>query len=774
MLPQNIFPLKVSKKEKIFSLLILSFIILFLITVQQSFAGPPKFNPIGENRFMNSNIFIVEGNEVQFTVSAEDPDGDALTLSASDVPDWANFDPATGVFSGIAPSWSDDDQIRDTQKNVYDITFEVTDGTYTVEKIVSIYVLDAAWTEKTVAELVAGRPIKAGGEIGTPVEINNVQEETIQSSYGSGKTLRKITFAFTSQVPDIDGWENDWASEINYVFLPENPSVQNVGAIIEGSYSQNFGDTELAERACAELDIPVLIMDRSWEFSRGGELMEKYDSLAVVKRDPEYLFYTFTTAHYLRSIDALITIINQKTDWEVSYSNFKVVFTGHSKFGHTCHNVAAAAPDRVAGFMANGSSIIDTGASRMLGNIQGAMGTKPEAFVNYRAVLERYFFESLKIESQMDPDVKALVIQGTDDDKNRSTGYTPKYILLTADDQMFVSHAIGCLANAPHTTQTPLHATYWTMWLAHCFLDRPISHVDSVYHYFDGSKLMVAAKISGDADVRQVIVWATDQNDLDISSWNGFSDYSMSKSGDFYTAEIPSNSKSYFIEVRDEAAGVRGMIASPPMPVDRDYPLIPRSPGKIKDFQADVTSSNITLSWTNPADDDFAGTVIRYSTTGFPTSPTDGNQLYDGDGTTTIHSVNSEGTLYYSAFTYDDNGNYSDGVNLVVQETTETEEESKTNLPDHFELSQNYPNPFNPETVIKYQLPIDSKVTIKIYDLLGNEIRTLVDGKQPAGSHSVVWDGKNNFGASVTSGIYFYQINANNEFKQTKRMLLLK
>ena len=774
MLHQNNFSMQIFKCRKISPLFIFLLIALLSIGLQKSFAGPPQFNPIGEERYLNSNIFVVEGNEVEFTVSAEDPDGDELTISAFGVPGWASFNETTGIFSGIAPYWSDDDLERDSQQNVYDVTFEVSDGTYTVRKIVSIYVLDTSWADKTVAELIANRPIKSGGEIGTSVDISNIQEETIQSTYGGGKTLRKITFAFTSQVPDIDGWEDDWVSTINYVFLPEAPAAQNVGAIIEGSYAQDFGDTELAERACAELDLPVLIIDRSWDFFHGGDLMEKYDSLAVVKRNPEYLFYTFATAHYLRSIDALITVINQKTDWQVSFSDFKVVFTGHSKFGHTCHNAAAADPDRVAGFLANGSTIIDTGASRMLGNIQGALGTKPEAFVNYRAVMERYFFESLKIESQMAPDVQALVVQGTDDDKNRSSGYTPKYIMLTADEQMVVPHAIGCLANAPHTTQTQLHPVYWTMWIAHCFLDRPISHVDSVYHYYDGDRLMVAAKISGDTDIRQVVAWASDQNDMDISSWNGFSDYSMTKSGDLYIAEIPSDSKTYFIEVRDVAAGVRGLIASPPMPVDCDYPLLPLAPGKVENFQAEVTSSSVNLSWENPETTDFVGILIRYSTNDFPANPTDGELVYDGQNTSTTHAISLENNLYYSAFAYDSQGNYSDPVKLLVEGTTDTEDEPKANIPDHFELSQNHPNPFNPATVIKYQLPIKSHVTIKIYDLLGNEIRSLVDGKQPAGFHSVVWDGKNDFGSSVASGIYFYQINANNEFKQTKRMLLLK
>ncbi|NOZ60130.1 MAG: T9SS type A sorting domain-containing protein [Calditrichaeota bacterium] len=773
MNPQKTFSTDLFKTNKIF-LFTITTMLLFFIAIQQTFAGPPQFNPVGEERYMNSNIFVVEGNEVSFTISAEDPDGDALVYSALDVPSWATFNASTGVFSGSAPYWADDYSTRENQHNVYDVAFEVTDGTYTVKKIVSIYVIDAAWPEKTVAELVAERPIKAGGEIGTPVEITAVQEQTIQSSYGGGKTLRKITFAFTSQVPDVDGWESDWESTINYVFLPQTLAVENVGAVIEGSYAQNFGDSELAERACAELDLPVLIIDRSWPWDQGHNLMEKYDSLAVVKRDPEYLFYTFTTGHYLRSIDALITVINQKTDWQVSYDNFKVVFTGHSKFGHSCYNVAAAAPDRVAGFMANGCTIIDTGASRLLGEIQGAIGTKPEAFVNYRAVLERYYFESLKIMDQMDQNVKALIIQGTDDDKNRDTGYTPKYIMLTADKQATISHAIGCLANAPHTTQTPLHATYWTTWLAHCLLDRPLTHIDSVYHYFDGSKLIVTAKISGETTVHKVVLWATDQSDLDVSSWNGFTNYSMSLNGDVYTAEIPANSTAYFVEVRDEAGDVPGLIASPPLPVDKDYPTMPQPPGEIANLRAETGSSNIVLNWTNPNDTDFCGIVIRCGTTNYPESPVSGELIYDGNGTTATHNVSTETNLYYTAFTYDSNGNYSNGVNLLIQGTTGVQNDDAAKLPAHFELNQNYPNPFNPETTIRFQLPVSSNVTLKIYDLLGNEICTLIDGDKVAGVHSAIWDGKNNSGQKVASGIYFYQIKAGNQFSQTRRMLFLK
>ena len=85
-----------------------------------------------------------------------------------------------------------------------------------------------------------------------------------------------------------------------------------------------------------------------------------------------------------------------------------------------------------------------------------------------------------------------------------------------------------------------------------------------------------------------------------------------------------------------------------------------------------------------------------------------------------------------------------------------------------FKLFQNYPNPFNPLTTIKYQIPKESNVTIKVYDVLGKEITTLLNAEQKAGHHKVEWDGKN-----YASGIYFYRIRAG-EFVLTKKMLLIK
>ncbi|MCF7902161.1 MAG: T9SS type A sorting domain-containing protein, partial [Candidatus Marinimicrobia bacterium] len=99
--------------------------------------------------------------------------------------------------------------------------------------------------------------------------------------------------------------------------------------------------------------------------------------------------------------------------------------------------------------------------------------------------------------------------------------------------------------------------------------------------------------------------------------------------------------------------------------------------------------------------------------------------------------------------------------------------EPEAAIPTKFALHTNYPNPFNPTTTIRYDLPERSTVSLVIYNQLGQPIRTLVNSEQLAGFQSVMWDGRNNVGQQVGTGIYFYQINAG-KFNQTRKMILLK
>ena len=94
-------------------------------------------------------------------------------------------------------------------------------------------------------------------------------------------------------------------------------------------------------------------------------------------------------------------------------------------------------------------------------------------------------------------------------------------------------------------------------------------------------------------------------------------------------------------------------------------------------------------------------------------------------------------------------------------------------VPDSYALLQNHPNPFNPETQVRFQLPEASHVTVRIFNTLGQEIRTLTNKQYEAGSHSVRWDSKDNQGNAVSSGIYLYKVQAGT-FTQVKKMTLLK
>jgi hypothetical protein len=108
---------------------------------------------------------------------------------------------------------------------------------------------------------------------------------------------------------------------------------------------------------------------------------------------------------------------------------------------------------------------------------------------------------------------------------------------------------------------------------------------------------------------------------------------------------------------------------------------------------------------------------------------------------------------------------------------TWVEEEDNTQLPRDFSLAQNYPNPFNPQTTLQYNLTKRSWVTLKVYNLLGQEIRMLVNEFQSSGTHTILWDGKGNSGEALASGIYFYSLTTERNdirFSETKKMVLLK
>lgn len=153
---------------------------------------------------------------------------------------------------------------------------------------------------------------------------------------------------------------------------------------------------------------------------------------------------------------------------------------------------------------------------------------------------------------------------------------------------------------------------------------------------------------------------------------------------------------------------------------------------------------------------------------------------YDGGTFKTVHApflaqaLNdttgyTDSTMVYSEafFNFIKNSMIWFGIEVGIKEV------NNDLIPEEFSLSQNYPNPFNPVTNITYNISKAVDVNITVYSITGEKVATLVNGKRPAGSYTITWDGLNNANSKIASGIYFYTINAG-DFTATKKMVLLK
>jgi hypothetical protein len=125
-----------------------------------------------------------------------------------------------------------------------------------------------------------------------------------------------------------------------------------------------------------------------------------------------------------------------------------------------------------------------------------------------------------------------------------------------------------------------------------------------------------------------------------------------------------------------------------------------------------------------------------------------------------VRSQNSDGT--YSG--------YSPTASFIPTGTTSVDD---ILVPVNFEVAQNYPNPFNPSTTINFAIPVKELVAIRIYDVLGREVRTLLNEEKEAGYYSVQWNGDNQFGQKVSSGTYIVRVNSGSNVK-TMKMTLMK
>ncbi|MCW8813522.1 MAG: C25 family cysteine peptidase [Chlorobium sp.] len=179
--------------------------------------------------------------------------------------------------------------------------------------------------------------------------------------------------------------------------------------------------------------------------------------------------------------------------------------------------------------------------------------------------------------------------------------------------------------------------------------------------------------------------------------------------------------------------------------------------------------------------------IILYDPAYYITQTGDGEIIFqykevEEAGSCTVGIENSTediGLLYLFNELYDPTANVL--INgIAIRFTTDSAtvvsvkgENEITSLPTDYVLKQNYPNPFNPQTRIRFAVPEDAYVKLNIYDINGMLVRTLEEGNKSVGRYEVIWDGKNNFGSKVGSGVYFYRLQANS-FIQVKKMILLK
>lgn len=141
---------------------------------------------------------------------------------------------------------------------------------------------------------------------------------------------------------------------------------------------------------------------------------------------------------------------------------------------------------------------------------------------------------------------------------------------------------------------------------------------------------------------------------------------------------------------------------------------------------------------------------------------------------TDMQVVNGD-TYYYKLTAVDLSGNESDPSNEVFATAgvlAAVNDDGKNTI-KNFDLKQNYPNPFNPTTTIEYSLPQQSSISITIYNISGQEVRKLLSEFKEPGTYKVEWDGKDNNGRAVSSGVYFYQMMAGG-YKGVKRSVFRK
>ncbi|MEJ2616351.1 MAG: YCF48-related protein [Ignavibacteriaceae bacterium] len=252
--------------------------------------------------------------------------------------------------------------------------------------------------------------------------------------------------------------------------------------------------------------------------------------------------------------------------------------------------------------------------------------------------------------------------------------------------------------------------------------------------------------------------WAAGDEGIMFSTHNGGSDWELQGSGtfaDLYSVNIESHRNGFSV-------GNDGTILK--YIKDANSAVLPV---ELASFRVISSGNNVELNWLTATEVNNKGFEIErktdnlWKTIGFVSgkgTTTNTSKYYFTDD---LKNESYNGSIAYRLKQVDFNGTYkySNEVAVIVNSN-----------PEKYSLMQNFPNPFNPSTVIKYSVKENTHVILKIFDMLGREVSTLLDEEKPAGTYKINFDASK---AGLSSGTYFYTIKAGN-FIQTKKMLLLK
>jgi hypothetical protein len=177
-------------------------------------------------------------------------------------------------------------------------------------------------------------------------------------------------------------------------------------------------------------------------------------------------------------------------------------------------------------------------------------------------------------------------------------------------------------------------------------------------------------------------------------------------------------------------------------------------------------TSPVELAWDPSPDDDFD----HFTVYGSAESEFGESAVHIGCTTETSMEVSGAGYAHYHVTATDSAGNEGDASSLEnIYAGSDRELEG---IPVTYALKQNKPNPFTGQTTVRFDMPRPSAVTLKVFDVEGRLVATLVEGALPAGGHSIAWSGEDDAGTTACSGIYFIRFEAGNHLETRKAILL--